>query len=532
MSTRLCIPLFILACSGDRAPISSDSGDSPPVATGETGDSSDEDSGGSEDDCEEPCTRPSEASIEQALDASLWTLETSRTRDNPLRGFMSSYLWSEPFNDFPHQLEYFYLPMSDVWGEDGETLETGLEPHLAAAADRGHHSVVRVYIDYPSKESGLPGYLAEEVSCQTYEDFGGGCSPDYDHPLLVEAMVGLIEAMGSRYDADPRLGFLQVGLLGFWGEWHTWPHEDWFPTQETQMTVLNAYDAAFQTTQMQIRLPHANSLNLRMGFHDDSFAYSTIGDVSWFFVPILESVGGDSRWQEVAIGGELRPELQGWVFDEAYELSEYQQDFDECVQATHLTYLLNYSAFSEKGTGYLGEELERAKAAALTLGYQFELAGATLSATGLLEDTVEVQVSVELSQTGVAPFYYPLTLTLHSEALGSTATSEDDLRSLLPGDSQTVVFDLGRVSVDVLSQPIEVSFSSEMLLDGQQISLATATPWDPSETQTALQWELSCQTEGGETLSVGESSGTNSDGCACVCDVDGQLRACGQDSCE
>ena len=59
-----------------------------------------------------------------------------------------------------------------------------------------------------------------------------------------------------------------MGLLGLWGEWHTWPHEDWFPTQETQMTVLNAFDAAFQTTQMQVRLPHANSLNLRMGFHD------------------------------------------------------------------------------------------------------------------------------------------------------------------------------------------------------------------------------------------------------------------------
>ena len=485
-----------------------------------------------EDPCEDPCTTESLASVELAIDKALLASDISRTAENPLRGFMTSYLWGEPANDFPDQLEYFYLPMMDLWDEDGETLETGLEPHLQDAEARGHHAVVRVYIDYPAVDYGLPDYLSDEVSCQTYEEFGGGCSPDYDNPLLVDAMIGLIEALGEQYDGDPRLGFIQVGLLGFWGEWHTWPHDDWFASQETQMAILDAYDAAFQTTHMQIRLPHANALDQRMGFHDDSFAYSTIGDVDWFFVPILESVGAENRWQEVAIGGEVRPELQGWVFEEDYEISEYQQDFNACVEATHVTYLLNYSAFNEDGTGYVGGEYDRAREAALTLGYQFEVQGATLSARKMLEETVEVQVSVQISQTGVAPFYYPLTFGLESEALKERVIHEDPLQTLLPGETRSLVFELGRVPVALLNQPIELTLDSDMLLDGQDIAFATVTPWDTETNTTYLGWDLTCEAENGDSIAIGEIYGTDANGCDCRCDVDGKFRACGQAACD
>jgi hypothetical protein len=481
--------------------------------------------------CEAPCATPSLASVDRPLDTAAWRRDVARTRDNPLRGFMTSYLWGAPRNDFPDRLEYFYVPMSAVWGAEGPTLDSGLEVHLAAAAARGHHAVVRVYIDYPGVASGLPPHLVDEVPCRVYDEYGGGCSPDYDDPQLVEAMLGLVEALGARYDADPRLGFLQVGLLGFWGEWHTWPHPDFFPSQATQRAVLSAFDEAFTTTQLQVRLPHANALDLRMGFHDDSFAYSTLGDVGWFFVPVLEGAGAGRRWREVAIGGELRPELQGSIFEADYAVGDFAQDFGACVQATHATYLLNYGAYNEGGTGYSGEERARAEAAALSLGYQFELTGASLQATGLLGDTVQLVVLVSLSQTGVAPFYYPLALQLDADGLASPAFSAEDLQTLLPGESRTLTFDLGRVSTALLNQPMRLSFVSRMLLDGQQIALATSTPWDPTPTSTAVQWALGCDDGSGGALAVGQVSGRTPGGCDCRCDVDGVVRACGEALC-
>ena len=211
------------------------------------------------------------------------TTDADRTKLNPLRGFLTSYAWAEPANDFPTSLEFFYIQMADLWDQSGDTLSAGLEPSLAAAAARGHHAVVRVYIDYPSKPSGLPPYLDELVNCTEYTDHGGGCSPDYDDPDLIAGICGLVEALGAAYDGDPRLGFVQVGLLGFWGEWHTWPHTEIFASESTQELVLEAFAAAFKATHVQLREPHANSHNFPFGYHDDSFAYSTIGDVGWFF---------------------------------------------------------------------------------------------------------------------------------------------------------------------------------------------------------------------------------------------------------
>jgi hypothetical protein len=444
---------------------------------------------------------------------------------------MTSYLWGEPVSDFPDQLEFLYLPMSELWSAEGETLGSGLEPYLVDAESRGHHAVLRVYIDYPGRPSGLPDYLTEQVSCSTYTDYGGGCSPDYDDPELVQAMLGLIAAVGSAYDGDPRLGFLQVGLMGFWGEWHTYPHTEWFPSEDTQKAVLNAFDAAFETTQMQVRRAAVNSVELRMGFHDDSFAYSTIGEEAWFFLPGLETAGAAERWQEVSIGGELRPELQPIVFNEDYQLGVFAQDVSECIEATHASYLLNYYAFNGDGQGYSGGARSRAEDAALELGYQFELTRAEISASGLHDSTAEVAISLELSQTGVAPFYYPVTVTVESPHLEDAVHDTDDIRLLLPGQSREVDIELGRVSIELLKEPLHISLDSPMRLDGQQILLATGTPWSEEDGRTALQWEFGCKV-GTEHYPVGEVLGQTAEGCDCRCELDGQFRVCGDQLCE
>ncbi len=493
-----------------------DSGGPDPVDTGDT-------------DCGvSPCDGcpASTASVTLGIDPEDLTVDPWRTQENPLKGFMTSYLWSEPYTDFPDQMEFLYLPMAELWDVSGETLEMGLEPYLVAAATRGHHAVVRVYIDYPSKDPGLPSYLAESMGCTTYEDYGGGCSPDYDEPDLVEAMVGLIEAMGARYDGDPRLGAVQVGLLGFWGEWHTYPHTDWFPSEATQEAVLSAYDAAFSTTQIQVRRAAVNSVDLRMGFHDDSFAYSTIGEVDWFFVPGLEAAGAEDRWQQVMIGGEVRPELQSTVFAADYGLGTYAQDMRECIDATHASYLLNYHAFNGDGTGYLDDDRTRAEEAALSMGYQFEVHSADITVSGLADGIVQATMSIEVMQTGVAPFYYPVFLSAASDALPAPAVSTEDLSTLLPEERRVISLDLADVSVDVLNGPIGLELISDIVQDGQQIILGTGTPWSEDHGATRLQWDISCATEDG-TVMLGDSAGTTADGCDCTCDVDGIIRACG-----
>ena len=70
-----------------------------------------------------------------------------------------------------------------------------------------------------------------------------------------------------------------MGLLGFWGEWHTYPHTSWIPA-DTKRRVIGAFAAAFNTTQLQLRYPNDYKTaadrhgKARFGLHDDSFSYS------------------------------------------------------------------------------------------------------------------------------------------------------------------------------------------------------------------------------------------------------------------
>lgn len=482
-----------------------------------------------EEDCG-PCG-PSEATASLALQSSDLIANLERTQGNPLKGFITSYLWGEPGNDLPDSMEFLYLPMKEVWGPSGQTFDSGLEPLLDAAAGRGHHVVLRVYIDYPAKESGLPDYIMEAKGCTPYPEHGGGCSPDYDDPVLLDAILGLIDALGIQYDGDPRLGALQIGLLGFWGEWHTYPHTDLFPSLQTQNAVLHGAHEAFETTAIQVRYPHADSVGLRIGFHDDSFAHSTLGEIGWFFWPSMVSAGADTRWEEVMMGGEVRPELQSNLFEESYTLGEYAQDLQTCVDTIHASYLLNYKAFSENGIGYSGDSLQKAKAASLHMGYTFEVTAASLHLSKLFQESVVAQVHVELAQTGVAPFYYALHPSVGAPGEPPLESSDEDLSTLLPGEKRQVVFDLGEIALENVLGPLEFRLSSPMLQSGQAVRLGTQTPWTLPEGPLTLHWSPICETTDGP-IPLGELwPQPGEGGCPFRCDVDGIVRACDGAAC-
>jgi len=45
--------------------------------------------------------------------------------------------------------------------------------------------------------------------------------PDWNDKFFVDRMEALLKVLGSRYDDDPRIGNIDIGLYGSWGEWHT-----------------------------------------------------------------------------------------------------------------------------------------------------------------------------------------------------------------------------------------------------------------------------------------------------------------------
>lgn len=245
--------------------------------------------------------------------------------DNPLKGFVP---YAGEGRDFPHSLEFGYLSLASMMTGPTTFNWVPMERLLDGIASRGCQGVFRIYMEYPRKPSGVPEYLVQAgVKVRAWNNTNTqplppalDHTPDYEDPRLREALKNFIAALGARYDGDPRIGFITAGLLGTWGEWHCHPHAEWFASRTVQAEVMDAYEAAFKRTPVLLRYPagdtdpaRASNGQRNLGYHDDSFAWSTIEtgdkDDDWTYLAALRKAGPAAmeRWRSAPIGGEIRP---------------------------------------------------------------------------------------------------------------------------------------------------------------------------------------------------------------------------------
>jgi Domain of unknown function (DUF4832) len=364
--------------------------------------------------------------------------------DNPLKGFMP---YQGSYSAFPHSMEWNYIAWKDVQTGPTTFNWAPIDTLLNDVASRGHQTVFRIYADYPTLPYGVPGFLSG-VAKNAYTDYGNttSFSPNYDDPAMVSAMVNLIGALGARYDGDARVGFITVGLIGFWGEWHTYRDscacDTWMPTAATQSTVLSAFDNAFNRTKILLRKPTANSASLGIGYHDDSFNYSTYGATAWYFWPGVIAAGLQNKWQTEPIGGELYPPLQLTVWDSAGLCvtggAADQQCFNTSVDTTHASWMIAHALFSP---GNSGAAHTAAVTGAERLGYDLFAASVALPDT---TTTSALTVSVRLQNRGVAPFYYnwPVQIAAAnaSNQIVATWTTSWDLRTAVTSADRQLDF--------------------------------------------------------------------------------------------
>lgn len=355
--------------------------------------------------------------------------------DNPLKGFV-------PFSGkrgdaFPHSLEWAYFPLNALMTGPGRfDFEPVFESALSEIAGRGNQAAVRIYLDYPRKPTGVPAFLIENGLLMTpYSEHGGGMTPDYGNDELVQALVDFVSAFGERFDGDPRIAYLTLGLLGFWGEWHTWPRPEFMASESVRRRLMTAFAESFARTSLLMRYPVPDAMNWPIGLHDDSFAHSTIGEQEWEFLPRIVAAGAKDLWKTRPIGGEVRPEVQPHLWKDPGERPPDLkfQDYHDCVRKTRATWMICDRLFQAR----LPEpEYSRALEGARRLGYELHLAAAFLP--GRIQPGREAVVTLELENRGVAPLYAPWTfeVVLCDGAGGECASApvEGVLSSLLPGN--------------------------------------------------------------------------------------------------
>ncbi len=410
--------------------------------------------------------------------------------DNPLKGLVPYA--GDRRDRFPHSMEFNYVALAELMRGYEHFDWQPLDRLLDDIASRGHQAVVRVYLEYPGKLNAIPQFLRDDgLLIHRYVNTNTQPlppteveTPDYESPKLRRALKNFIRAFGQRYDGDPRLGYITAGLLGTWGEWHTYPRTELFASKQVQSEVMDAYQEAFKKTPVLLRYPagkdtwgKAPNDARPFGYHDDSFAWATLDtgrkEDNWYYMPALESAGRKAveKWKKHPIGGEIRPEAWGIVFDEEPGNPQVQ-DFRECVKQTHVTWLMDSGMFGKPSSD---DRYQRAIELVRGMGYEFYVRRVSVKSG----NANGAEVFVEVLNRGVAPFYHDwkidyAVLNERRETVRSFPAS-GKLTGILPDDTPHVWkerFDLTGLESGTYSLLLQVK---SPLPNGMPLRFANAT---------------------------------------------------------
>ena len=350
--------------------------------------------------------------------------------DNPLKGY-AAYAAAGGSHSLPVTMAYVDASWRDLEPTEGKyAFDEWEQKEWNTPLAKDKHIVFRLYLDYPNQPVAVPQWLIDQgVKMNKYDQFGGGQSPDYEDPRLQTALVKLIGALGRRYNRDPRVAFVQIGTLGHWGEFHTYPRDDIFAKEATQKKVVGAFRAAFPGKHLMGRNPSYKSLQISsLGFHDDMIPDDTLGSEAWKFLPMLVAGGLANNWKVAPTGGEMVPGAAKTWMGEGWETTQ------KAVRDVHFSWLGPYCpALVQNPDATLKS---RGEALIRMLGYEYRLK--SLQAATKVKRNSTLAVVVQGVNQGVAPFYYPWRVELallDSRGKPTVRTSaKADIRTWLPGE--------------------------------------------------------------------------------------------------
>jgi hypothetical protein len=257
-----------------------------------------------------------------------------------------------------------------------------------------------------------PGWLKEIGGRLLVVDHRGVESlpiPDLDDPIILARHLDFIRRLGERYDGNPDLDHVDLGSVGWWGEWHmsasTLAH---MPTMETRLKIVNAYLAAFKRTQL-LMLLNGQDCTTYATAHGTGWRADSLGDLGVFSSTWSHMRNGYPDW--------IKATKVEQVWQKAPVAFEPPNGIDEFVtRGWPLRWIFNYAlachaSYLNGKSGHLPNDPRLQ--AELTrflqrLGYRLVLKEAQLPAQAARGGVLDV--SLRWQNEGSAPCYQPYRL--------------------------------------------------------------------------------------------------------------------------
>lgn len=342
--------------------------------------------------------------------------EYSGALRNPLKGLRAGA------PETAHKLPYGSLTKCYIrWNEIENSASDGVEKIQEFCDGRWRglpeintKVIPRVYLDWPPNGHFWPADLP---------------TGNYSSPQFMRRATALIEKLGEAWDSDPRVAFVETGIVGLWGEQH-----DPKPSLELQKVIGDAYTANFPHKLLMNRYP-GDFTDYKFGIYWDSFGHK---EEDPLHISLLKSPRLVSRWKIAPMGGET-------AFDWGTPLGKNPTDAlvhnaDAIVGLirdlhwNHLGWLSEYDQQNQVAVAN-AQQVQR------SLGYRFVLDEVRFPVR--IDPGQPFRVSMLMENTGSSPFYYswPVEVSLLDPETRTprwqSRFTDCNLTTILPGAPST-----------------------------------------------------------------------------------------------
>ncbi len=387
---------------------------------------------------------------------------------NPMKGLREFFGpgYDKVRDEYPYPYgsiikEYMQWNMLEDKGDDGIDKIIAYSNHRWQGVEDINVKVIpRIYIvwmepwhggyaknTYTNNPDDLNGWhWPSDIPGEVYsEDPNKAITGGYFVPSFQDRVKKLVEKAGEAWDNDPRVAYVEMGIIGEFGEQHDpdittyWPAHDqpnhvenrtWVPGIEK--VLGDAFTKAFKNKKVMVRYAYEFK-DYEFGIYWDSWSADEEKVRGYEEMKKL----GD-RWKKQPIGGEI---TWNWgslnkydSFEEVVGNTETRDLVVNQIRDLHCNHLggITWANFGDQSFIPNAEILQKA------MGYRFLLSNFTYP-TSIKKDEA-FSVSFDVVNTGSSPFYYdwPVEIALlnaktHEKVWGKTLTSAK-VSQWMPGD--------------------------------------------------------------------------------------------------
>jgi hypothetical protein len=370
--------------------------------------------------------------------------------------------WTEGFEikyqDFDGNLEMEEHPMTTnayfrvYWRylepEKGKYNWEMIDKALKTANERGQTLALRIapYGSGTEDRRDVPAWYRQMVGSRDewMPDGREGWKVDPEDPRYAQYFGGAIAELGKRYDGHPDFEYIDMSIVGFWGE----GRGSAILTQQTREALVNAYTDNFRKTPVIMLLTDRKTHDYARSQANVGLRFDCVGDLGFwandqagwthhydYYPQMTINSGMQDAWKTAPVSLEICGTFKSWLagrsqlHPQGYGEDELNYIFDETLK-------WRMSSFNAKSSGVPAEYRPLVDEWLTRMGYRFALRQFSYPEFALQGE--KVNFLSWWDNKGVAPIYrknFHLALRLVNEKSSRVFITDADITTWFPGDN-------------------------------------------------------------------------------------------------